>query len=89
MAHNEFVLSTLYIPPDSNHEAFLNRARTSRHWLAVGQATVCTSSYIVHMRLSLLSNLLMTAEIFKGILHDIYLAHWPVYTAIQGIKVLF
>jgi hypothetical protein len=35
----EFVLSTLTSLPDSNHEAFLNRAH-SRHWLvAVGQLT--------------------------------------------------
>jgi hypothetical protein len=41
------------------------------------------------MRTELALKLFMTAEKFKGILHDIYLARWPIYTAIQGIKVLF
>jgi hypothetical protein len=32
----------------------------------------------------------MTVEIFKGISRvPDYLANWPVYTAMQGIKVLF
>jgi hypothetical protein len=78
----EFVLSTLTSLPDSNHEAFLNRARTSRHWLvAVGLADL--AEFVRAMRpltdrclqqlvyrayaIEFAFKFLMVAEIFKGI----------------------
>jgi hypothetical protein len=100
----EFVLSTLTSLPDSNHEAFLNRAPLATGLLqsvkltwpslcmqqAMQRMTTDASSLVYRAYATELAlKLFMTAEKFKAISRLApFTLRWPVYTTIQGIKVL-